>query len=145
MSTDQHETVWLKYAHLADYAAPGHLGKLTLVGIFDRIYGQRHQGAIPFPQFFLVAVFEASLVEGSDHRIAVKIVTADEHPTGFEVGGTLRFATTGEGQPLSAVLLLGFGPGVVSVPELGDYSFVFEIDGRRLGGLSFAAISAPGK
>jgi hypothetical protein len=137
------EVMRLRFAHLADFAGPGHQGKLVVVGIFNRIYDRQKIRPIPFPPFYLVAVFEASLAEGSEHQVKVTIVNADERPTGFEMGGNLSFYTTGEGQPLHAVLLTGFGPQVVKVPELGDFAFVFEVDGTVVGRTDFSAIPAP--
>jgi len=123
----------LRFAHLADYAAADSSGKVTLVGIFDLVWDRMSARPIPFPPCYLVANFAASLSEGSAHHLQIKLVDADERPVLPPLAADLHFGASGPGNPLRAQVLMGFGPGALQVPEPGDYTFVFSIDGAPLG------------
>ncbi len=134
----------LKYAHLADYAGAGANGKMTVVGIFDHVFTAPGISPVPFPPCHLLAVFEASVAEGSDHRIRARILNADEEAAGFQLDGELTFYATGPGHPMRAVLSVGLGPGVLSVPAPGDYCLAFWVDGARIGEAPFSVLVRPG-
>ena len=123
----------LKYAHLADYAGADVSGKLTLVGLFDVIWDQLRVRPVPFPQFHIAAVFEAKVIEGTDHRVQVQLIDQQKRTVLQRFDGQIRFAPAGRGGPLQAHLLLGFGPGTITVPDLGTYEFRFLIDGKDVG------------
>lgn len=125
----------LTYAHLADFASIGSDGKLTVVGAFDALTVAAPAGPLPFPACYLVAGFEASISEGSDHRLEVSLVTDDEAPVALRLDGALTFRTSGVGHPAWSRALVGFGAGAVRVPEQGDYHFRFVVDGEELGKL----------
>lgn len=133
----------LKYAHLADYAGADASGKVTIVGIFDRIYDALKGRPIPFPQFHIVAVFEARVTEGTDHKVQLQFIDQKKRAILQKFDGTIRFGPTGRGLPLHAPLLLGFGPGAISVPDLGGYEFRFMIDGKDIGGLPVTVTEPP--
>lgn len=123
----------LRFAHLADYAAADSSGKVTLVGIFDLVWDLTKVRPVPFPPCYLVASFAASLAEGSAHHLEIKLVDADEHSVLPALTTELHFGATGPGNPLRAQVVMGFGPGTLRVPELGDYAFTFLVDGVSQG------------
>jgi len=135
----------LKFAHLADYAAPDARGKLTIVGSFDIVFDALKKRPIPFPPCYLVASFAASLSEGTDHEFEIRFVDADEAPVTESIRGKMQMRPFGPGYPLRANVVLGFGPEALSVPELGDYRFVFLVDGTPVGDLAVSVLELPPK
>jgi uncharacterized protein DUF6941 len=133
----------LKFAHLADYAAPDSRGKLTIVGSFDIVFDAMKTRPIPFPPCYLVASFAASLSEGTDHEFEIRFVDADEHAVRESFRGSMHLRPFGPGYPLRANVVLGFGPEALTVPELGDYRFVFLVDGAPIGDLAVSVIEPP--
>ncbi|MDP3909025.1 MAG: hypothetical protein Q8Q14_01415 [Gemmatimonadales bacterium] len=132
----------LKYAHLTDFATVGNNGKLILVGIFSNIFDALKVKPIPFPQFHLVAVFEAHVTEGTEHKLTVRFVDGDGRPVIPEFHGPIKFKPTRKGRPMEGNVLIGFGPGTVKVPEHGDYEFRFQIDDHDAGGV-IVAVTPP--
>ena len=130
----------LRFAHLTDYASADASGKLIVVGVFDFIWDNLKQRPIPFPPCHLVASFSGSVAEGSQHQVEIQFVDADEKPVLPALRAALLFKPFGPGFPLRAQLILAFGPGVLHVPELGDYHFRFLVDGRELGQLQVSAL-----
>lgn len=135
----------LLFAHSADYAGVDGSGKLTIVGAFDIVWDAAGQRPIPFPPFYLVAAFEASIAEGADHEIEIRLVDDDEVAHSNMIKGGLQFRAHGVGHQARAHLLIGFGPGVVTVPELGDYYFRFKVGGAEVGGVRVSALAPPTK
>jgi hypothetical protein len=131
----------LRFAHIADYAAIGIDGKLTLVGAFDIIWDVPGTRPIAFPPFSLVVGFEASIAEGPEHELHITLTNDDEETGSLAVEGLLQFRPHGPGHPARANALLSFGPGAVAVPELGDYHFVFAINGKRVGSLRVSVLA----
>lgn len=123
----------MRFAHLADYAATDAASKLTIVGIFDLLWDQLNARPIPFPPCYLVGSFAASVSEGSDHNLRIEFADADEKPVMDPVETKLSFRPFGPGYPLRAQFSLGFAPGALKVPDLGDYHFRFIIDGDEVG------------
>ena len=134
----------LKFAHLSDYAAVDAAGKLTIVGQFGVVYDQLKLRPIPFPPFYIVAVFHAHVTEGTDHQIRIHLVNSDGGTVLPPFEGKLKFAPLGKGKPLHANLIVGFGPGL-TVPDLGDYEFRFLIDNRDVGELSVSVVEPPAR
>src|SRR5947207_8108854 len=59
----------LKFALLADYATADAAGKLTIVGVFGVVNDVVRVTPIPLPQFWIVAVFNAHVAEGTEHEV----------------------------------------------------------------------------
>lgn len=133
----------LRFAHLADYAAADASGKLTIVGVFDIVWDGLGKRPIPFPPFYLVAQLEASIAEGAEHTVEIRLVDDDERSVGGALSGTVHFRASGVGHPARGHLLLGFGPGFISAPELGDYHFRFFVDGHDIGALRVSVLAMP--
>ncbi len=135
--------VKLRYAHLADFASVDAGGKVTIVGLFGQIYDTMKVRPIPFPLFHIVAMFEASVTEGTDHRAQLQLIDQQKRTVLRKFDLPIRFGPMGRGQPLQAPLLLQLGPGVIAVPDLGAYEFRFLIDGKDVGGLPVAVTEPP--
>lgn len=133
----------LRYAHIADFASVDASGKLTLVGVFDVVWDSLGVRPIPFPPFHLVAAFEASVAEGAEHDIEIVLVDDDEKLHGGVIKGKLQLRSQGAGHLARGHLMIGFGPKVITVPELGDYYFQFKVDGVKLGQIRASALAAP--
>ena len=135
----------LLFAHIADYAGVDGGGKLTIVGAFDIVWDALGQRPIPFPPFYLAAAFEASIAEGADHEIEIRLVDDDEVSHSSIIKGGLQFRAHGVGHRARAHLLIGFGPGVVTVPGLGDYYYRFKVGGVDVGEVRVSALAPPTK
>ena len=133
----------LTYAHIADYASVASDGKLTIVGAFDVVWRRDGMRPVPFPPFYVVAGFEASLSEGPEHSIEVALVNDDEEGTGLVLNGVLHFRASGVGHPARANIIVGFGPGAVAVPDIGDYHLRFSVGGTLVGTLRVTVLPAP--
>lgn len=133
----------LRFAHIADFASVDASGKLTIVGAFDIVWDRAGVRPIPFPPFYLVAAVEGSIAEGADHDIEICMVDDDEQTQGGVIKGNLQLRSQGAGHLARGHLLIGFGPGLISVPDLGDYYFQFKVDGVKLGQVRVSALAAP--
>jgi hypothetical protein len=124
--------VELVYAHLADYAATGDRGKLTIVGIFEAIQATAQRPIVP-PPFFIVGTFRAHLPEGTEHKLEVRLVDADGKQV-LNGEMPLKFFVNSRKQ-LEATFTIGlFG---VNIPDTGDYAFHLFVDGQHKGLLPF--------
>lgn len=135
----------LRFAHIADFASVDASGKLTIVGAFDIVWDNTGTRPISFPPFYLVAAFEASVAEGAEHDIEIRLVDDDEVAHAGVINGKLQMRSQGVGNPARGNLMIGFGPGIVRVPELGDYYFQFRVDGTMLGAIRVSALATPKK
>jgi hypothetical protein len=133
----------LRFAHLADFASADASGKLTIVGIFDIVWQQGDQRPVPFPPCYVVAAFAASVAEGSAHSVEMALYDADEHAVWDGLKADLQFRPFGPGYPARAQYVIGFGPGVLAVPEPGDYHMVFRVDGNQVGEASVSVLARP--
>lgn len=120
----------LRFALLADHISTGERGKVSIIGEFDRLYSPQ----VPFNYgpFFVIARFEASVTEGSDHTLNIVLVDQD----GAEVipkspDLKVEFNPTGRGRPLRSNVIMNFT--AVQIPAYNDYEFHFLIDGRLIG------------
>lgn len=125
----------LAFAHLADYAAPGAGGKITVVGIFNTIEDRAKVVPIVFPQCYLVAEIRARLANGSDHRLTIDLVDADGKQEMVFFDQQIRLATSGPGSPLAAQIILQFGPGSMPlvVQRRGEYQVRFSVESNPIG------------
>lgn len=127
----------LKFVHLADYATAGDKGKLTIVGIFDRL-GAAADRPIGMPPFHIVGAFRAHLPEGTEHTLEIRMVTQD----GAEIFNgqlPLRFVPNPTRQ-LEANFTIGvFG---LSLPDVGEYAFHLFVDNIHKGLLAFSVAPA---
>jgi len=121
----------LRYGTLADYSALGAGGKPLLIGIFDSILAVETARPVRVPPCYLFGIFEAHTTEGTDHRLTIRLQTADGEDLMPTVQTRLRFGARGPGRPLIAYLsFLLFGLGL---PDVGEYAFQLLVDDRHAG------------
>ncbi len=126
----------MRFGLLADYAAPGNRGKLTIVHVFNRFSPRPDSIGSPIGGGVLVAYLECSLADGTDHTLTIRILTADEDPLDAQIQiEGLQLASTGPGLPLSAQILLPIGQ--LPMPDYGDYAFDIVVDGTSVGRIPF--------
>jgi hypothetical protein len=133
--------ITLIYGHLADYASEGANGKMIVVGIFERVFMQ-HEGPIQLPICHLAAKLEASLIDGADHRLEVRVVDGNQDPVlPQHAEMPLRFGTAGPGYPLAAQIILQLVG--LQLPGSGDWSFELRVDGNVVGNIPFVTAVQP--
>jgi hypothetical protein len=130
-----------RFGTLADYAAPGQLNKLMIIGIFDTIYDRVGTRPIQFPPCSLVLMFTAHPTEGTEHRLELHFQNADGAELAPAVNGVLRFVPQGPGRELVANFI-GMMPVFVA-PDRGVYSFEVLVDGRHMGSVPVFVQEAP--
>jgi hypothetical protein len=123
--------VKLRFGTLCDYAGDGANGKLLIVNVFDTVWDNLKVRPVPFPPCYLVALFEASIVEGSQRPLTVRFQTADGNDVLPPVTIPLRLVPQGPGRLSKGNLAIGLMP--FSVPDLGEYVFAFYSDQDQLG------------
>lgn len=119
----------LKFGLLADYASVAERGKLVIAGEFDQINAQT--APVTWPLMFLVARFEASITEGSKHRLRLDTRDADGRQVIPAIEGDIGFVPRGPGRPLRGQIIMRLEG--LQFPRAGDYSFNLLVDGRELG------------
>lgn len=126
----------LRIGLMADFAAAGQRGKLTIVHVFNRFNPPRDKIGTPIGGGVLVVYLEGSLADGAQHSMTVKIRTADEEHLATEIQiEELPLAANGPGLPLSAQVLIGLAG--IPMPDYGDYSFEVFADGESIGTIPF--------
>ena len=88
--------------------------------------------------------FEASAIEGADQEVEIQLMNQEEEGCSGLLKGPLQLRAHGVGLPAVGQDLLGFGPGVGSVPELGDDHFRFRVDGHDVGTARVSVLAPPG-
>jgi hypothetical protein len=130
----------LKFALLADHVNITREGKLNLIGEFDKLFAQKVPAM--HPMIFLVARFEASVSEGTEHRFAIGLYDEDGQavlPKSPPI--PMRFETQGRGRPLRAQVITQLGG--VRFPKYGAYEFHLLIDGREMGVIPISVTEPP--
>jgi hypothetical protein len=121
----------LRYGTLADYSALGAGGKPLLIGMFDTILVVETVRPVRVPPCYLFGIFEAHATEGTDHRLTIRLQTADGQDLMPTVRAPLRFGARGPGRPLIAYLSIAlFG---LALPDVGEYAFELLVDDRHVG------------
>lgn len=130
----------LKYAHIADYAGEGAFGKSIVVGIFDTVTVPPDAPQLQTPPMAIVAVVEADVAEGSEHRFKMQLVDEDGRIVIGPIEGLMNFAAPAPGRPLQARFYVQLGP--MPLKRVGDHSFDVFVDGRQLGTLPLYVVQA---
>jgi Family of unknown function (DUF6941) len=119
----------LRLGLLADYAAVGQSGKLTVVHMFGVVgFPPNTPRPITLPVFYLVVVFEADVWEGTEHNLTIGFLDEDGKVVVQPRTMALKFRPTFPGRPLEASLILQC-PGI-QVAEPKDYVFTLDVDGK---------------
>lgn len=131
----------LRFALFADYVAEATRGKLVIVGTFDTVFDALGRRPIPLPGMFIVASFEASISEGTEHRIALHFVDDNGNRMIDPIEGPIVFAPRGPLLPALGQLRIAMPS--LQVPDAGEYRFEFYVDDAHVGGTSLFVVPAP--
>jgi len=133
----------LRYAVMCDFFTQGHRGKTTIVNTFDTVYHVDPSKPIVLPRCFLVASFDASVAEGSSHKLTVRLLNADGDDVMPLVADIpLTFTPRGPGYPLRADFYVELVN--IRLPDVGDYDFELVVSGTRLGRVGFYVVRPAG-
>ena len=128
----------LRHSLFADFVAPGDGGKITVVGIFEKLTLSREQLGKVVGAFFFFIQIEWSIAEGSHHDADFAIVDGN----GDLVGHRFRYPkiagrSGGPGLPLSARIITQMS---VAFPDFGDFTVEVKVDGVRIGGALLSVV-----
>lgn len=132
----------LTFGHLCDFATQGNNGKLILVGIFENVYvlEGRPKEEVAFPSSFLAFKLECSVAEGSEHEIAVKVVSEDGDEINSVQMGRHDLQPAGPGRPLTVQAIV---PVIgLELPKIVDCEFEIHVDGASIGSVPCSVIQA---
>lgn len=122
--------ITIRHAMLADYAMVSREGKLSIIGIFERLYAPKCP--VVHPQMALVLSFEADRAEtGRPHRLEFQLIDADGNAH-LSFGGEISIAPprAGENARFNHIVNLNN----VAFKHFGVYEFKMMINGEvRLG------------
>ncbi len=133
--------VRLRFAVLADYAALGQNAKPLVVGIWDNITNFRNANPVPMPRCFLFAALNASVADGTEHTVEIRLVDGDGTRLIDPILFPLRFGILGPGRGLAANINLELVN--LALPGEGDYEFQFWLGPQQLGEVAFSVLPAP--
>ena len=130
------------FAHICDYASVSREGKLSTMGIFDRI----QVAAVPasHPLFYLAFELEMRLAElGVPFKMGIKLVDADGNKM-LETEGEMQIDATIAGAEVVRIpQLVAFGG--MPLPRLGRYRFDIFVNGDHKHAATFdVAVAVPG-
>ena len=131
--------VRLEFAALADYAASDASGKLTVVGIFDRIFAQ--QVPVVWPDMVLLLRFRIHRSElGTAQKVLVKLATEDGRAL-MQIEGDFTPGAKEGTTPLpeSTVNHILRFQGL-TLPAMGVYTFDVLINNTHVGGAQVAVV-----
>jgi hypothetical protein len=112
------------------------------VGIFDRLFVRDATRPTALPPCYLFAKLQASIMDGSDHAIELRLVDGNGTPILDQHAIVpVRFGTVGPGYPLSAMLIVQLGGQ--SLPTAGDYAWELRTGGVILGNLELIVAPSP--
>ena len=109
----------IQHALLADYAMVSQDGKLSIIGIFERIFAMKCP--VTHPHMCLVLSFEADSADaGKKQKLQFQLIDADG-TLQLDFGGDLVVASTASGAVLRFNHIVNLN-GVV-IKEFGSYQF----------------------
>lgn len=118
--------VTVKLALLADYALISSDGKLSIMGIFDRIFA--HKRPVIHPNMHLVTIFEAERMDvHRKHAVEVELIDSDGKQV-FKLGGELTIAEPPSGHQMRFNHIVNLNN--VTFKEFGVYDFKIILDGE---------------
>ena len=116
----------IQHALLADYAMVSQDGKLSIIGIFERIFAMKCP--VTHPHMCLVLSFEADSADaGKKQKLAFQLIDADG-ALQLDFGGDLVVASTPSGDVARFNHIVNLN-GVV-IKEFGSYQFKILINGE---------------
>lgn len=135
----------LKLGTLCDFAQIGQMGKLTIVGIFDCIninpQLRQPEGHFILPPFYVTGVIAAPQAMAGKHDISVGLLDDDANSLGNIDMQGVPFLPADRNHELQWYFIHGFFG--MKLPDYGDYTFEFRVDGQRVGDFSFHVEPTP--
>lgn len=126
------------FAHVCDYASVSRDGKLSVIGIFDRLF----TSALPTSHPLMYLAFELEMRPsevGRPLKLGIVLVDADGGKT-FETTADVTFGVTvPSGEVVRIPQMLAFGG--LPILKLGKYAFDIFINGDHKGSASFEVSS----
>ncbi len=129
-------TMTMRFGLLADYAAVGAAGKLTIVHTFDQFRGTPQPVGAVIAAGYIVARVEGSIADAGVYELTVLINDDDETPleSRMKLEG-VELGVTGPGLPLCAQFVLPLAG--LAMPPVGSYCFVFRMAEQEVGRIPF--------
>lgn|SRR5512146_2920237 len=126
----------LKFAMIADEALFAADGKLSIIGIWDTLKVSIPGAPARIPRCSLAGQLQASVLEGTAHRIRIRLVQDDGDPVGPDYpAAPLTFPIPAPGRPPRANFVYRIQD--VALPGTGDFDFEIYIDDVRVGSVPF--------
>jgi hypothetical protein len=98
------------------------------------VYARDPAKPITLPPTYIVAQLEASIAEGTEHEITIRLVDEDEQAVADPIKlGKVVFTPRGKGRPLGARIIAQFMN--LTLPRVGDYLFKIDVNGIVVGEL----------
>ena len=119
----------LTLACLADAATVSPDGKINMLGVFNRIWGQRFP--VSHPHMAYVARLEFEATDDRQHRIGLRLVNEDGHLVVTIPEGTVNLPRNPEGEVIVTPFVMGINDALFVSP--GTYTFELMVDGVRTG------------
>lgn len=123
----------------AEFAANTQENKLVVAGIFNSVQVRRLRqpgfgkpDIFPMPHVYLAAIVRGSLGEGLKHHAKLRVVNDDGKVVFDKIElGDMNFVVNEQGRPMQFQAVIGING--LPLPGVGEYSFEFILDGKRLG------------
>lgn len=112
----------LKFLAFCDVANVSREGKLSIIGIFDRIFAAKVPSS--FIRLFIVAIFEGK--PGSEAKIKLEIADPTGKPVLPPKDLAFRFGTNGKANLITDLVHL-------PLPVFGQYKISVSANGKKLG------------
>lgn len=130
--------IHIKNAVLADYAMVSKDGKLSIIGIFERLFSAKCP--VVHPQMCLVLSFEADVADaGRTHRLEFQLIDEDGNVQ-FGFGGDMVVAAPPSGQNSRFNHIVNLNN--ISFKDFGLYEFKVLIDDEVKSGVALTVAHA---
>lgn len=129
----------IRNAVLADYAMVSKEGKLSIIGIFERLFAAKCP--VSHPQMCLVLSFEADIADaGKEHKLEFQLIDQDGNvQLGF--GGPMQVAPPPPGENLRFNHIVNLNN--VQFKEFGSYEFKVLVNGEVRAGVPVRISETP--
>jgi MOSC domain-containing protein YiiM len=131
--------ITVRHAMLADYAMVSQEGKLSIIGIFEKLYAQK--SPVTHPMMSLVMNFEADRADaGKQHRLEFQLIDADG-TVQLNFGGDMKVAPPPPGENARFNHIVNMNNVVFK--EFGSYEFKVLVNGEVRAGVPIKITEAP--
>lgn len=131
--------ITVRHAMLADYAMVSQDGKLSIIGIFERLFAQKCP--VTHPMMHLVLSFEADRSDtGKQHRLEFQLIDADGGVQ-LNFGGDMMVAVPPPGEQARFNHIVSLNNIVFK--DFGSYEFKVLVNGEVRVGVPVRITEAP--